>query len=89
MHKLRRFGFNAIKESFDRLPTAVCFFDRSGGIVLCNRQMSRLSQYLLNSDMQYLEELQRATISRKNLLHIPMNSLQVRNGSDLIQKNFR
>ena len=38
MHKLRRFGFNAIKESFDRLPTAVCFFDRSGGIVLCNRQ---------------------------------------------------
>ena len=56
MHKLRRFGFNAIKESFDRLPTAVCFFDRSGGIVLCNRQMYRLSQYLLNSDMQYLEE---------------------------------
>ena len=54
MHKLRRFGFNAIKESFDRLPTAVCFFDRSGGIVLCNRQMYRLSQYLLNSDMQYL-----------------------------------
>lgn len=60
MHKLRRFGFNAIKESFDRLPTAVCFFDRSGGIVLCNRQMYRLSQYLLNSDMQYLEELQKA-----------------------------
>lgn len=60
MHKLRPFGFNAIKESFDRLPTAVCFFDRSGGIVLCNRQMYRLSQYLLNSDMQYLEELQKA-----------------------------
>ncbi len=60
MHKLRRFGFNAIKESFDRLPTAVCFFDRSGGIVLCNRQMYRLSQYLLNSDLQYLEELQKA-----------------------------
>lgn len=63
MHKLRRFGFNAIKESFDRLPTAVCFFDRSGGIVLCNRQMYRLSQYLLNSDMQYLEELQKALAS--------------------------
>ena len=60
MHKLRRFGFNAIKESFDRLPTAVCFFDRSGGIVLCNRQMYRLSQYLLNSDMQYLGEVQEA-----------------------------
>ena len=63
MHKLRRFGFNAIKESFDRLPTAVCFFDRSGGIVLCNRQMYRLSQHLLNSDLQYLEELQRALAS--------------------------
>ena len=60
MHKLKRFGFNAIKESFDRLPTAVCFFDRSGGIVLCNRQMYRLSQHLLNSDLQYLEELQGA-----------------------------
>ena len=63
MHKLRRFSFNAIKESFDRLPTAVCFFDRSGGIVLCNRQMYRLSQYLLNSDLQYLEELQKALAS--------------------------
>ena len=63
MHKLKRFGFNAIKESFDRLPTAVCFFDRSGGIVLCNRQMYRLSQHLLNSDLQYLEELQGALVS--------------------------
>ena len=63
MHKLKRFGFNAVKESFDRLPTAVCFFDRSGGIVLCNRQMYRLSQHLLNSDLQYLEELQRALAS--------------------------
>ena len=60
MHKLKRFGFNAIKESFDRLPTAVCFFDQSGGIVLCNRQMYRLSQHLLNSDLQHLEELQGA-----------------------------
>ena len=60
MHKLKRFGFNAIKESFDRLPTAICFFDQSGGIVLCNRQMYRLSQHLLNSDLQYLEELQGA-----------------------------
>lgn len=63
MHKLKRFGFNAVKESFDRLPTAVCFFDRSGGIVLCNRQMYRLSQHLLNSDLQYLEELQWALVS--------------------------
>ena len=32
-------------------------FDRTGGIVLCNRQMYRLSQYLLHSDMQYLGEV--------------------------------
>ena len=71
MHKLRRFGFNAIKESFDRLPTAVCFFDRAGGIVLCNRQMYRLSQYLLNSNLQYLEELQKALASPpKGIMHL-------------------
>ena len=60
MYKLKRFRFNAIKESFDQLPTAVCFFDRDGGVVLCNRQMYRLSQFLLNSDMQYLGEVERA-----------------------------
>ena len=27
MRRLRRFGFNRIKEGFDQLPTAVCFFD--------------------------------------------------------------
>lgn len=60
MYKLKRFRFNAIKESFDQLPTAVCFFDRDGGIVLCNRQMYRLSQQLLRSDLQYMGELEEA-----------------------------
>ena len=43
MRRLRRFGFNRIKEGFDQLPTAICFFDSRGSIVLCNRQMYRLS----------------------------------------------
>lgn len=60
MHRLKHFGFNAIKEGFDRLPTAACFFDRTGGIVLCNRQMYRLSQYLLASNMQFLGEVENA-----------------------------
>ena len=60
MYKLKRFRFNAIKESFDQLPTAVCFFDRDGGVVLCNRQMYRLSQQLLRSDLQYMGELEEA-----------------------------
>ena len=60
MHRIKHLGFNAIKESFDRLPTGVCFFDRTGSIVLCNRQMYQLSRYLLDSDMQYLGEVQEA-----------------------------
>lgn len=35
-------------------------FDRDGGIVLCNRQMYRLSQQLLRSDLQYMGELEEA-----------------------------
>ena len=54
MLRIKHLGFNAIKESFDRLPTGVCFFDRTGSIVLCNRQMYQLSRFLLDSDMQYL-----------------------------------
>lgn len=60
MRRLRRFGFNRIKEGFDQLPTAICFFDSRGSIVLCNRQMYRLSHYLFESDMQYLGEVERA-----------------------------
>lgn len=60
MHRIKHLGFNAIKESFDRLPTGVCFFDRTGSIVLCNRRMYQLSRFLLDSDMQHLGEVQEA-----------------------------
>lgn len=63
MGKWKKLRVNAIKESFDQLPTAVCFFDNLGGIVLCNRQMYRLSQYLFQSDMQYLGEVKIALAS--------------------------
>lgn len=72
MHRMKRLSFNAIKEGFDRLPTAVCFFDRMGSIVLCNRQMYQLSQYLLNSDMQYLGEVEEALSDLPNgIVQIP------------------
>ena len=72
MHRLKHMGFNAIKESFDRLPTAVCFFDREGSIVLCNRQMYQLSRYLLDSDMQYLGEVEEALSDLpKGIVRIP------------------
>ena len=72
MHRIKHLGFNAIKESFDRLPTAICFFDRMGNIVLCNRQMYRLSRYMLDSDMQYLGEVAEALHALPNgIVKIP------------------
>lgn len=66
MHRIKHLGFNAIKESFDRLPTGVCFFDRTGCIVLCNRRMYQLSRQLLDSDMQYLGEMEEALSALPN-----------------------
>lgn len=72
MRKMKRLGFNAIKESFDRLHTAVCFFDCTGSIVLCNRQMYQLSRYLLDSDVQYLGELEEAlSVPSEGIVQIP------------------
>ena len=72
MHRMKRLGFNAIKESFDQLPTAACFFDRTGSIVLCNRQMYQLSRQLLDSDMQYLGEVEEALAALPNgIVQIP------------------
>ena len=72
MHRIKHLGFNAIKESFDRLPTGVCFFDRTGSIVLCNRRMYQLSRFLLDSDMQYLGEVQEAlSAPARGIVQIP------------------
>ena len=72
MQKVKHLGFNAIKESFDRLPTALCFFDCTGNIVLCNRQMYKLSRFLLDSDMQHLGEVEKAlSAPRDGILRIP------------------
>lgn len=72
MHRKKRLGFNAIKESFDRLPTAACFFDCTGSIVLCNRQMYQLSRQLLDSDMQYLGEVEEVLSDLpKGIVRIP------------------
>ena len=72
MHRMKRLSFNAIKESFDRLPTGVCFFDRTGSIVLCNRRMYQLSRFLLDSDMQHLGEVQEAlSAPARGIVRIP------------------
>ena len=51
---------NSIKESFDNLPVAVCFFDKRGVVRLMNRRMLSVGAELLGSGVQTLEELHRA-----------------------------
>lgn len=82
--KRRHFGFNVIKESFDQLPTATCFFDSTGGVVLCNRRMYELSQYLLHSSIQYLAEAEQALASPPDgaCAHCPCREYVSVSGSD-------
>jgi hypothetical protein len=52
----------SIKESFDNLPSGICFANRTGIIVLCNRQMHRFCRTLMGRDLQYLAELREALL---------------------------
>lgn len=52
MHKNRM-----VKESFDTLPTAICFFDRNGLVRLMNRRMLAISAVLREGGIQSLGEL--------------------------------
>ena len=45
---------NIIKESFDNLPMALCFFNRRGIACLVNRRMLWVSTQLLGSSVQTL-----------------------------------
>ncbi len=49
-----------IKESFDYLPTAVCFFDKNGIVRLINHRMLAIASYLLRNGVQTLTELETA-----------------------------
>ena len=51
---------NIIKECFDNLPMALCFFNRRGIACLVNRRMLWVSTQLLGSSVQTLSELERA-----------------------------
>lgn len=48
----------SIKESFDYLPTGVCFFNEAGLPVLCNYAMHRFSFAVCQRDIQYITDLQ-------------------------------
>lgn len=47
----------SIKEGFDNLPTAACYFTAEGTIKLCNLQMFRVYRALSGQNLQTLEEL--------------------------------
>lgn len=49
---------NAIKESFDNLPAAICIFSSKGLVRLMNRRMLMVGSWLLGSGIQTLGELQ-------------------------------
>lgn len=51
---------NAIKESFDNLPTAICIFSDKALVRLANRRMLSVGAMLLGSGIQTLGELQAA-----------------------------
>lgn len=59
-HRRPKLGRSSVKEAFDNLPSGICFADRNGVIILCNRQMHRLCRQLLGTDLQHIEELRRS-----------------------------
>lgn len=50
----------AVKEALDTLPTAVCYFNSSGTVKLCNSVMRDLFREITQSDLQSFDELQKA-----------------------------
>lgn len=54
---------SSIKEGFDDLPAAVCYFTPDGIIRLCNRQMFRVYRALSGRDLQSLEELHQQVLA--------------------------
>ena len=49
-----------IKESFDNLPIAACFFDKNGVVRLINRRMLAIANWLRKGGIQSLAEMQSA-----------------------------
>ena len=58
-----------IKESFDSLPIAACFFDENDVVRLVNRRMLAIANWLRKGGIQTLEEIDRKS-TRLNSSHI-------------------
>ncbi len=65
---------SSFKEAIDNLPSGICFFNKNGMLVLCNKVMHRLSFELTGRDLQTMSDLNSA-------LHIlPEQSSALRDG---------
>ena len=49
---ISRISRNAVKEGFDTLPAAICYFDRNGLLRLINHRMQELAAVLCGCDLQ-------------------------------------
>jgi len=54
----RTLNHTSIKESFDNLPTGVCFFNEAGLPVLCNFAMHRFGFSVCGKDVQFITDLE-------------------------------
>ena len=68
---ISRISRNAVKEGFDTLPAAICYFDRNGLLRLINHRMQEISAVLCGRDLQTLTDLEQA-------LHSPGGGVQLR-----------
>lgn len=56
----RKIPRNSIKEAFDNLPSGVCFFNRKGILILCNKQMYNICFALAIRNLQIITDLENA-----------------------------
>lgn len=76
--KPKRLTRSAVKESLDNLPTGICFFNKAGLPVLCNRVMYDLVLAMTGRDLQSLPELVAA------LVKLPKESTATRDGDIIL-----
>ena len=57
-----RISRNAVKEGFDTLPAAICYFDRNGLLRLINHRMQEIAAVLCGRDLQTLTDLEQAAV---------------------------
>lgn len=55
-----RISRNAVKEGFDTLPAAICYFDRNGLLRLINHRMQEIAAVLCGRDLQTFTDLEQA-----------------------------